>query len=1186
MKTWFKDSDWDTFGDAANTTTSNIQPNNYVDNDSDCNDLAASVYLGATEILDDGIDQDCDGFDLQTWYADTDGDGFGDATSSTTSNTQPENYVLDNTDCNDSENTIYPGASEIADDGIDQDCDGFDLKMWYADTDADGYGDATSSITSNTQPENYVSDNTDCKDSENTIYPGATEIADDGIDQDCDNLDLLTWYADKDGDSFGDATSSITSNTQPENYVSDNTDCNDSEDTIYPGAPEIDGDGIDQDCNSLTDLSRTWYIDKDGDGYGVSDSIIIANSKPDGYVDNSLDCNDSDTIIDPFASLGGGVSPWAYLEGSIIYPGAFDAPDDNIDQNCNGFYSTYWYPDADGDGYPNKSVEGIISEFKPAPGYIPSNGGLADCNDNDPRVYFLSGADIPDDGIDQDCDGYDLRTWYKDEDGDGFGDSNQMFLHNWQNANYVLIGNDCDDTPITGATIYPGATEIIGDGIDQDCDGFDLRTWYQDLDNDGYGNYDVSLISNTKPEGYVGNNSDCNDTLLNGASYNPEIAEIIDDGIDQDCDGFDLRTWYQDKDKDNFGDPNTSVILPYQPDGYVLNNTDCNDEDDTIYPGATEIPDDGIDQDCDDYDLQTWYQDLDQDLFGNPDVIKMENSKPEGYVDDNQDCNDTVLNGTSFNPNKSEIASDGLDQDCDGFDLQFWYLDKDEDGYGDKNNYVFANTKPDGYVLDNRDCNDDDKNINPEAYDLPNDGLDANCDGYDLKIWYIDKDGDGYGYWERDKKLLYSNVKPEGYVDNALDCNDTLLNGVNFNPDIEEIPNDGIDQNCDYLDLQTWYIDADGDGYGNPDIPSILASLNTITSIGYSLNNLDCDDTPITGASIYPGAPEILDDDIDQNCDDFDLKNWYADADADGYGNPDFNIQANEKPEGFVNNNRDCDDDPITGVTVYPGAPEILDDGIDQDCNNYDFITWFQDLDNDGFGTNNLIITDDSNKNPSGYSKLNTDCDDDPTTGVNVYPGATEIPNDGIDQDCDDIGIIYTWYRDADADGYGDNDVTLVSETKPDGYILNNEDCDDDPITGVTVYPGAIEVIDDGIDQDCDGFDLITWYQDLDKDGFGTENATLVANSNENPLGYSNNNKDCNDTIGIGATIYPGAPEIPNDFIDQNCDKKDLIIWYYDGDGDGFGDPNVFKLVEPHRYQNTRYPWVFNNTDCDDTVKN
>src|SRR5205809_5286614 len=114
-----------------------------------------------------------------TFYRDADGDGFGDASNSIQACTAPSGYVVGYTDCDDDDNTVYPGATEICD-GKDNDCNGTidenTKTTFYRDADGDGFGDASNSIQTCAAPAGYVADNTDCDDNDNTVYPGATEI--------------------------------------------------------------------------------------------------------------------------------------------------------------------------------------------------------------------------------------------------------------------------------------------------------------------------------------------------------------------------------------------------------------------------------------------------------------------------------------------------------------------------------------------------------------------------------------------------------------------------------------------------------------------------------------------------------------------------------------------------------------------------------------------------------------------------------------------------------------------------------------------------------------------------------------------------------------------------------------------------------------------------------------------------
>ncbi|MBK8345667.1 MAG: putative metal-binding motif-containing protein [Bacteroidetes bacterium] len=198
-----------------------------------------------------------------TYYADSDADNFGNAAISTPFCTPPvSGYVLNNTDCNDASATIYPGAVEICN-GIDDDCNGTNdngliFVTYYADTDGDTYGNNL--VTSNTcsgAPIGYVNNNTDCNDINAAINPGATEIC-NAMDDDCDassdeGLIFTTYYADADSDTYGNNL--ITSNTcsgAPIGYVINNTDCNDANAAIKPGATEI-CNAIDDDCDASTD---------------------------------------------------------------------------------------------------------------------------------------------------------------------------------------------------------------------------------------------------------------------------------------------------------------------------------------------------------------------------------------------------------------------------------------------------------------------------------------------------------------------------------------------------------------------------------------------------------------------------------------------------------------------------------------------------------------------------------------------------------------------------------------------------------------------------------------------------------------------------------------------------------------------------------------------------------------------
>jgi subtilisin-like proprotein convertase family protein len=263
-----------------------------------------------------------------TYYADADGDTYGDAASTTTSCTgAPVGYVADNTDCNDGNASINPGATEVCN-GIDDDCDGsidegLTFTNYYVDADGDGYGDASASPVSSCAPvAGYVANNTDCNDANNLINPAGTEIC-NGVDDDCDGtvddgILYTIYYADADGDTYGDAATAVsTCDGAPVGYVTDNTDCNDANAAINPGATEI-CNGIDDDCDGSIDEGltfTTYYADVDGDTYGDAfNTTTTCDGMPTGYVANNTDCDDTQ---------------------NTVYPGATEICD-GLDNDCDG----------------------------------------------------------------------------------------------------------------------------------------------------------------------------------------------------------------------------------------------------------------------------------------------------------------------------------------------------------------------------------------------------------------------------------------------------------------------------------------------------------------------------------------------------------------------------------------------------------------------------------------------------------------------------------------------------------------------------------------------------------------------------------------------------------------------------------------------------------------------------------
>ncbi|BDD01051.1 MopE-related protein [Persicobacter psychrovividus] len=463
-------------------------------------------------------------------------------------------------------------------------------------------------------------------------------------------------------------------------------------------------------------------------------------------------------------------------------------------------------------------------------------------------------------------------------------------------------------------------------------------------------------------------------------SSNPLIVKI-DENVeddDQDGDGItdDIDTcpdapnpdqqipiWYVDKDNDGYGvdDPATNLQDCIAPVGYVARAGDCDDQQVNINPEQLEIAD-NIDNNCDGQ-VDEGFPDTDND----------------GIIDELDNCPDQ--------PNPDQI-------------LTTYYLDNDEDGFGNTDDFITSCTPLEGYVELAGDCNDNDETIFPQAPEKA-DNIDNNCDGQidegfpdtdndgiidaldncpetpnpdqQFITFFADQDKDGFG---DPNNTIQDCLKPLGFVENSDDCDDSDPNTFPF---AEELP-DGKDNNCDGQIDEGFSNDMDNDGISD-----------------------ELDNCPTV-----PNPDQII-------------PVWYADADNDGFGDPNEAVADCQQPTGFVANNQDCDDQ---NPQINPNATEIADN-IDNNCDGQIDEGMTIDGDNDG---------------------ISDELDNCPT-----------VPNP--DQ------IIPVWYADADNDGFGDPNEAVADCQQPTGFVDNNQDCDDQ---NPQINPNATEIADN-IDNNCDG---------------------------------------------------------------------------------------------------------------------
>jgi hypothetical protein len=942
----------------------------------------------------------------------------------------------------------------------------------------------------------------DCDDDDDTVFTGAEELC-DGKDNDCngeaDEGAQVLFYFDGDGDGYGDSDQSTLACIAPPEYVLDSTDCNDGDEFIYPGAPEL-CDTKSNDCNDIVRPDGTdeeWYgVSCDGEDtddceegtYECTDGEQFCS---DDTADNFEECNgeddDCDGVLDgsenltqPCGSTDVGECSFGtescddlgnWIDCTAVFPTEeiCDGKDNNCDDNIDeGF-------DADSDTVAD--CDDNCSDIENPDQTDADSDNVGDACDNCIDVENNNQSDKDADGVGDMCDlDFGLVAWYQfngdanDESGNGndgavngallttdrFGNIDSAYDFDGVD-DYINIGNNVKPNfPITFSAWINVHNLQDGSGIFRN-DMWDPNSFYHGIyvaiTTDGRLGSGVGsgfASANTRKQkgtnvALVGEGTWHHITVVfvNATDMHLYVDGIEDSGI---YGGSGTTMTYSSSDG-VIGQRWADKINGIVDDLRIYNRVLSDNEIQELYSG--DIDDDGV-------------TDVDDNCPLVPNTEQV-NSDTDSYGNVCDNCIDVD------NEDQTDIDNDGVGDACD----DCTDIDRDE------------------FCAESNDCDDADPAVNPEMSEIPDNEKDDDCNP-ETPDNYLDIDDD-----------------EDGYSENDGDCND---NDPTINPGESDGTCNGVDNDCDGSvdeDLTVFIADTNLRNaimtelgiHGEPTAEQ-MATLTELDLRGLGIKQLDgletatnlvrldlrgnplnaeayCTYLPII--EFVNGCAEVL---YDENPD----ANYLADYDLDGFGGH-YATCAHEQ-DGYVDSARgvDCDDlDP----TVNPGESDGTCDGVDNDCDGSDD----EDLTVFIADTNlrNAIMTELGIHGEPTAEQMATLTELD-LRGLEIEQlGGLETATNLVSLDVRDnlldaeayckylpmiefvngcSEVLYdanpeaNYRADYDLDGFGGHYATCAHEQ--DGYVdsARGVDCDDlDP----TVNPGESDGTCDGVDNDCDG---------------------------------------------------------------------------------------------------------------------